>query len=342
MAASKTLRNYAILADVAKANPGSSVQLRRFYRAAVNTVMRIFGLWINNLEGITNVRLRSYLYLATVVFYGATAFASVNASTRHLSPCFTFQAYGGETRTVVIRNSCAECRTAVIRWCDGSAVSRKVPRLTALHLEGFLGCKMQITADYRCTKQSVRRLSGQSQKTLYRVKIDGKTADISSSPERPPLKPSEDRHIVPPGRAANNPDAGAAKDAGEPAITNSMETANPAAGERLAAVSPREDKPEAQPKIIAKTRTQMALFTDLSEHDWGTLLCSESGQRLIKETEALLNRRAVLQIVLGDLWFSRDAVEKQEEWTAAEKEVQTINRELNELHEGAKAIIGGK
>jgi hypothetical protein len=86
----------------------------------------------------------------------------------------------------------------------------------------------------------------------------------------------------------------------------------------------------------------MAAFPDLSEHEWGTLLCSESGQSLLTETKALLNRRAVLQMVLGDLWFSPDAVEKQEEWITAEREVRDINRKLYEFHEGAIAIVKGK
>ena len=282
---------------------------------------------------------RLYLYWAAVVFCAAIALISGNASTHHLSHCFTFQAYDVETRTAVFRNSCSECRNAVIQWCDGSTRSLKVSQSTGLRVHGFRGCVAQITADYRCAEQPAHYSSRQSQKRLPQVKKDHAPLAISSNAERPPLKPSDDNRTA--GQAASGQGASAAQD-GPSAAANSMQALNEPAGNRLVVIPPQKDAPGAQPKIEAKTRIQMAIFPDASEHDWGTLLCSESGQSLIRETEALLSRRAVLQIMLGELWFSPDVVEKQQDWIAAEKEVQAINKELNKFQERAKAVIDGK
>ncbi|MGA7329959.1 MAG: hypothetical protein WBX25_37120 [Rhodomicrobium sp.] len=198
---------------------------------------------------------------------------------------------------------------------------------------------MQKTAESRCLRHRFKKPSRKFWKPAVEAKKD--TVPITSKSGGPPLKPS-DYHQTAPSEAANNQGAGAAKDVGASAATNSMQAANEPAGDKLAAVPPQVDTPGAQPKIKAKTRTQMAAFADLSEQDWATLSRSERGQSLIRKTEALLNRRAVLQIVLSNLWFSPDAVEIQQEWIAGEKEVQAINRELNEFHEVAMAIIDGK
>jgi len=273
-----------------------------------------------------------------ILLCAAVALVSFEASAQNSSRCLTLR-YDEDTPADII-NDCSECRRATIRRCDGTRFTVEVEGSAWDHLPGSFGCVMQQTAESLCTRHRSQHPSRKSRKRAAEVKKG--TARVAPTSERPPLKPSTEHQAIPSGQVASDQAAGAAKDVGASAATNSMQTANEPAGDKLAAVPPQQDGPGAPPKIKANTRTQMAAFPDLSEHDWGTLLCRESGQSLITETKALLNRRAVLQIVLGDLWFSPDAVEKQEEWIAAEREVQDINRKLNEFHEAAIAIIKGK
>jgi hypothetical protein len=90
---------------------------------------------------------------------------------------------------------------------------------------------------------------------------------------------------------------------------------------------------------VVKTRTQLAVYPDLSEHDWSVMLCSVSGEGLIRRTDELLERRAVLRTLLGEIWFSPEAAQKQEEWIKAEQELHGVDEELAGLQERAKAII---
>ena len=83
----------------------------------------------------------------------------------------------------------------------------------------------------------------------------------------------------------------------------------------------------------------MALFPSASEHDWNTLLCTESGQSLIRQSEALLNRQEVLLEMIVRISLGPHAPEKADELDAASKELQAIERELRKFPERAKNII---
>jgi hypothetical protein len=274
-----------------------------------------------------------------IVFCAAVALVSFEAAARNSRRCVTLLRYDNDTGTADIINDCSECRKATIRRCDGTKFTVKVEGSAADSIPGSFGCTMQKIAESRCLEHRFQKSSRKSRKPAVEAQKD--TSPITSKSGRPPIKPS-DNHQTSPSVAANNQGTGAAKDVGTSAAMNSMQAANEPAGNKLVAVPPQVDTPGAQAKIKANTRTQMAAFADLSEHDWATLSRSEKGQSLIGQTAALLDRRAVLQIVLGNLWFSSDAVDIQKEWIAGEREVQAINRELNDFHKVAMAIIDGK
>ena len=129
-----------------------------------------------------------YLCQVTVVFCAAIAL-SANASAHRSSTCFSFQSYDAETRTVVIRNFCPECRKAVIHWCDGSALSLKVSRAAFRRVHGFPGCAMRVAADERCDKQLVLQPSKKSGTVLQQARK--KEAPALSASTGEPGKPSE-------------------------------------------------------------------------------------------------------------------------------------------------------
>jgi hypothetical protein len=225
----------------------------------------------------------------------------------------------------------------VVHWCDGSALPIKLPSSTIRRIQGFPGCMMQVSADAPCAGQSPYHTPKQSPKRSLRAKKDGAPAALSSNTGKPPLKPRDYRTVS--GSKASDRAASAAQDAKVPASTNSMHAGTGPPRSSLAAIPPNQDTALTQPKTGQRTSTQIAVFPEASEYDWTTLLCNQSGQSLIRQTDALLGRRAVLQTMLGDLRFSSDAVEKLEEWIAAEKEVEAINRELDKFRGRARAII---
>ena len=268
---------------------------------------------------------RLNLHTVTVVCCAAVAALMPAKASAHISSsCFTFQGYDGQSRTVGIKNNCSECRTAAIHWCDGTTLHLKVSGSRTQRVQGYPGCGMQIMGDNRCAQPSPnppgRRLSVAPKAT-------------PPSPDRSPRAPSNQNHPPVPDQAA-----GGTKDSQAGDAAASIAATGDTPGGRLA-VSSLQDAPAVPLKIEVKTPTRMAVFPSASAYDWGTLLCSERGTGLIRQTDALLDRRAVLQIMLGELWFSPDAVEKQDEWMAAEKEVDAINRELSKFQERAKAII---
>jgi hypothetical protein len=271
-------------------------------------------------------------WLAIVVFCAAVALVSFEASARDSSRCLTLSSYGEDRAGAEIINDCSECRKATIRRCDGTRLAIEVEGSAWAHVPGpFFDCTMQKTAESQCSEHQSERPSRKSRKRAVEARED--TARIAATTEKPAPKPSREHQAIPSGQATNDRCADR---------TNSTQAPSEAAGDKLAEVGPQENAPGAQTRIKAKTLTQMAAFPDLSEHDWRVLLSSESGQSLIAKSKALLNRKAVLQIVLGDLWFSSDAVAKQEEWIAAEREVQDINKKLYEFHKAAIAIIDRK
>lgn len=269
-----------------------------------------------------------------IVLCAAVALVAFEASARNPSRCLTLRY--DEDIPADIMNDCSECRRATIRRCDGTRFTMEVEGSAWDRVPGSFGCEMEKTAESRCTRHRSRHPSRKSRRRAAQIKKN--TASIASTPRKSQLKPSDDRQTIPSGQPAIDRGTGA----GVSVATNSMQAANEPVESKLAAVPRQKDTLGALARIKAKTRTQMVAFPDLSEHDWGTLLCSESGQSLVTETKALLDRRAVLQIVLGELWFSSDAVEKQEEWFAAEREMLDINRKLHEFHDGAIAVVSGK
>lgn len=82
----------------------------------------------------------------------------------------------------------------------------------------------------------------------------------------------------------------------------------------------------------------VSVFPDGSEDEWNTLLCTVSGQGLISDTKALLNRRILLQEMVSRISSDPGAPEK-EELEAATREMRAIERQIKKFPERARAVI---
>ncbi len=278
-----------------------------------------------------------YLYGAGIVLCAAIALISAGASARNSSRCLTFQGYDSEAGTVAIGNSCSQCRMATIRWCDGSRLSLQVPGSSSYRVPGFIGCTMRKTADTPC-EQPPRSSSRQSPKRGRAAKKEKKATAVSSTQKRLPIEPY-DNHRAGKGSVPGDQAASPAQGKGVPSAANSMEAITEPSGNGVAAIPSQKVNPATRPEIGKRTPRQMALFPSASEHDWNTLLCTESGQSLIRQSEALLNRQEVLLEMIVRISFDPHALEKANELDAASKELQAIDRELRKFPERAKKIV---
>jgi len=205
-------------------------------------------------------------------------------------------------------------------------------------VQGIPGCMMRITGGARCVEPTALRPVSLSQKHALQAKKGDEPAVKPPPPDGLPLKQSDNNHTAP-RTAARVKDVTSVKDAGALAATNPIEAAREPACSLFDALPPPHETPNDRPKTDIRTPTQMQVFPEASGDDWHTLSCSESGQSLIKQADALLSRRAALQTALSEMRLRSDTVDKLEEATAAEKEVQAIDRELGKFRERAKAII---
>jgi hypothetical protein len=267
---------------------------------------------------------RIYCCWVAAVFW-ANAITYSQAFAQHSSFCFEFQPYDGETGTVGIKNICSGCMQAVVHWCGGSALPIKLAASAAGRVQGIPGCMMRITGGARCAEASSLHPAKLSRKYVLQAKKGNEPAVTPPPPERQPFPSGEDRTA--PHPPAHEKDLASVNDAGALAATNPIEAAKEPSRSLFAA------------ETGWRTPTQMEVFAGASEDDWRALSCSESGQSLIKQADALLSRRAALQTMLIELRLRSDAIDNLEEAIAAVKEVQAIDREVGKFRERAKAII---
>ncbi len=260
---------------------------------------------------------RCNLNRLVIAFSSAALFCS-SADADKLRRCLNFANYDGTAGTIGIKNSCPACRTARVKWCDGTTFRIGVPGSEIQQVQAFPGCAMQIDFDYRCAV----RLPMNERARLGRRPVQNSTAGAA---RRVSLKSGSNTQF----RALATRETAVAD---EPALQ-----AKKAKNVETAAT---EISPATQTQTQSRIPASAALFAAISEVDWRQLEASESGRKLIKQADELLDRKAELQMTSGELWFSTEATKRQEEWSAAEKELQTINRKLDNLQDEMKAAMG--
>lgn len=277
-----------------------------------------------------------YLCGAGIVLCAAIALVSAGASARNSGRCLTFQGYDRETETVVIGNGCSECRITTVRWCDGSRLSLQVPGSSSYSVPGFAGCTMRKTADTPC-EQPPQRSSRQTPKHRRTGRKGKKTATDSSTQDRLPIEPQDSQRDRKGSLPADQ--ARTTQEKGVTSAASSLEAITGPSPKGVLAIASQKEKLATRPATGKRTPRQIALFPSASDRDWDILLCTESGQSLIRQSEALLNRQEVLLEMIVSISFSPQALEKADELDAASKELQAIDRELSKFPERAKKTI---
>lgn len=244
------------------------------------------------------------------VFCTAVVLFSVESFAQSSGRCFSFQNYDAARGSVEIVNRCGDWRRAEIHWCDGRVIAFAVSGSRAIRARTAVGCPMRIVGESGQLREKIHRKMPKKNPT--EVSNKSASAVFASKLER-------EKRSDPPARASDQ-GTKTADGAGSSASLNFM--------------GPVEE--------LEATQTQIAVFPESSKRDWNTLLRTASGELLIREAEALLDRKAALQRLLGESRFSLDTPEKHEERIAAGKELQAIDRELRKFKERAKAIIEAK
>ncbi len=259
-----------------------------------------------------------------LVWVGVVAFASVAGDAgRGLasSPdrCMAFRPHNDDA---VIRNSCSECRTALIRWCDGFTISLQVPGESSHSINSFAGCEIRVLAERACSP----------------------SVSTISKAVSPPV--SSPQHL-----AARQKLRTQKREEGHPREVH--EAATLPAPMQMAPVSPADEDgarhtslnvvaPDIQADRAAagpRFSWLKALFPGGSPRDWDALACSSDGANLIKQSEALLKRKELLQALLVEIWFNSEPEKKRDEWRGAQMEIAAIERELERFEGRAKEML---
>lgn len=245
-----------------------------------------------------------------VVFCAAVVLFSVEAFAQNSGRCFSFQNYDAARGSVEIVNRCADWRRAEIRWCDGRVIAFAVSGSRAIRARTAVGCPMRIVGESGQLPEKVHtEVSNKSASAVLASKLERekRTTEIADTKADLPARASDQ----------------GTKTADGAGLSASLNFMGPV-------------------KELEATQTQITVFPESSKRDWNILSYTASGELLIREAEALLDRKAALQRLLGEDRSNLDAPEKYEEWIAADKELHAIDRELRKFKERAKAIIEAK
>jgi len=267
--------------------------------------------------------------------FAAFTSASMGTPAQAKSGCFLFQRYDSGNATVELRNSCSECREAVVRFCDGFMAPVIVPAGGVRRVNAFPNCAMRVAAERSCGETHPSRGASSA-----------RSRPVAFASKNEPLPRRQDSKTSPPRHTLTGPPPKSAGPAGLNTIAPHQKTGSPAPPQEKeepfkngSTLTLQQMGPNAAIKPSNRSAVQRAVFPGTSEEDWSTLICSLSGQTLVHEAEALLTRKEILQVMLVEIWFSADADRKQNEWAAALKEIQAIERELSQFDERARAII---
>jgi hypothetical protein len=269
------------------------------------------------------------LYVPWVVISAVLALHSIEAAAQSSGRCFSFINEAG-SGTVEIVSRCADWRKATVRWCNGRVLRIAVAGSRAIRLPAVPGCVMRITGEFGTNG----RKAGRGKKAFTEASKESAPAALESK-----LKPEEPRKQTAGTKAAPSVRTSDQSAAGEWGLIASLSFMGPV--KEPEAIPLPKDTSLAEEKAGRATQTQIAVYPEASKDDWDTLLCIASGALLIRQTEALLNRKAALEASLHENWLNLDAADKQEERIAADKELHAIGRELGKFKDRAKAIIDG-
>jgi hypothetical protein len=159
---------------------------------------------------------------------------------------------------------------------------------------------------------------------------------IPSNPDNPQLSPSNQRQAVTVPTVRDQA-ASAAKDAQSAKKAHTIEAAKEMAGCEFDVAPCQKGDPVTLPKIGGKPSIQASVFPGISHQDWNKLQSTESGRALIKQADDLVSRRTKLERTIDEI--RSGGYTRQEDWIAADKELQSANKELSGYQKKAQDLI---